>query len=75
MVLLQLYIRRSFFCPPKRLNDYHGLVKENARAEQQVRGRATTSCLAKARELRTATRVTLLLTGIYDHVSRTEAAM
>jgi 23S rRNA maturation mini-RNase III len=55
VALLQLYIRRSFFCPPKRLHDYHGLVKENARAEQQVRGRATTSCLAKARELRTAT--------------------
>lgn len=31
----ELYIRRSFFCPPKRLSDYHGLVKENARAEQQ----------------------------------------
>lgn len=51
------------------------LTDEYIRARREFMAKVPVEASKWLEELRTATRVTLLLTGIYDHVSRTEAAM
>jgi predicted MarR family transcription regulator len=51
------------------------LTDEYIRARQALMAKVPIDAERLMRELKVATQVTLLLTGLYDHVSRTEAAL